>query len=471
MELRDNGPIDEEYIMSDKDILNRRSFLKTGSALGAAMLAGKPLWAAGVKHDATPATAGSAEIPESFPPVDTVRVGIVGVGSRGTEFVNLLLALNNVQITAVGDVVPQNCSRAADRVEKAGFPRPKEFSRDPYDYRRMAQQDDIDIIITATPVDWHVPVCVEAMKNGKHSATEVHATYKLDECWELVETAEKYRKQCGLLENYCYFYNALMVLKMVRAGLLGEMMFAEAGYQHDCRPVRFDNKGKLLWRAMDFLNHNGNLYPTHAIGPVAQWLNINRGDRFDYLVSMSTRSRGMNVYAAEHFGKDHPSATQVYRQGDINSTLIKTAGGATVTLYFDASLPRPIDMIYRAQGTKGIYMGSTDQIYLEGKSPNYEQWEPARNYLPDYEHPLWTALSEKAKSWSHGGADYLMMYRLAEAFRKGQPFELDVYDAATWSVISPLSEQSVASQSGPVDVPDFTRGKWKTRKPIGIIEA
>jgi predicted dehydrogenase len=309
------------------------------------------------------------------------------------------------------------------------------------------------------------------MKNGKHSATEVHATYDLDECWELVEVAEKYNKQCALLENYCYIYNVMMVLKMARAGLLGDLVFSEAGYQHDVRNVRFGHDGSMLWRAKDMLTHNGNLYPTHAIGPVAQWFNISRGDKFDYLVSMSSRSSGMNVYAAEHFGPNHPSTKRKYTQGDMSCTMIKTANGATFTLYFDAQLPRPLDMIYRVQGTKGIYMGSTDQIYIEGKSPNYEQWEPAKNYLPEYEHPLWTALGDKAKPYGHWGSDYLMMYRLVEAFRRGELVDMDVYDTVTWSVISPLSEKSVANKSAPVDFPDFTRGKWKTNKPLGIIKA
>jgi hypothetical protein len=309
------------------------------------------------------------------------------------------------------------------------------------------------------------------MKNGKQSATEVHATYELDECWELVETAEKYNKQCALLENYCYIRNVLMVLKMVRANLLGEMVFSEAGYQHDVRNVRFGRDGSLLWRAKDMLSHNGNLYPTHAIGPVAQWFNINRGDKFDYLVSMSSRSSGMNVFAGEHFGPNHPSSRQKYTQGDISCTMIRTVNGATFTLYFDAQLPRPFDMIYRAQGTKGIYMGTTDQIYIEGKSPNYEQWEPASNYLPKYEHPLWTVLGNKASPYGHWGSDYLMMYRLIEALRRGEPVDMDVYDAASWSVISPLSEKSVANKSRPVDFPDFTRGRWKTNKPLGIVGA
>ena len=455
--------------MENLNNLDRRSFLRVGSAVGTGLFLSRELFAMGNKNTIPIATAGS--MPTSYKPVDTVKIGIVGLGGRGTELMGILLSLDGNVVKAVCDIVPERTEHAQKLVQKAGQPKPTAYTNGPRDFERLCEKEDLDLVIAATPVDWHVPVCVAAMKNNKHSATEVHATYKLDECWELVEAAEKYQKQCGLLENYCYFYNVLMVLKMVRNNLFGDLVFSEAGYQHDCRPVRFDAKGDLLWRAKDFLDHNGNLYPTHAVGPVAQWLNINRGDKFDYLVSMCSRASTMNLYAAEHFGKDHPSATRKYLQGDISSTLIKTAKGATITLYYDASLPRPFDMGYRLQGTKGIYMDSTNQIYIEGKSPNYEQYESARNYLPEYEHPLWTKLGKKAKGWSHWGADYIMMYRLVESFRKGQPFEMDVYDAATWSVISPLSEQSVAQKSKAIDFPDFTRGKWKINTPVGIIEA
>lgn len=448
---------------------DRRSFLKVGSAIGAGLFLGKELLAMGNEKYMAPISAGA--MPTSFKPIETVKIGIVGVGSRGMELLHILMNLEGNVVKAVCDIIPERAEHAQKVVQEAGHPKPTAYTRGERDFERLCEKEELDLVITATPVDWHVPVCASAMKNDKHSATEVHATYKMDECWELVETAEKYRKQCGMLENYCYFYNVLMVLKMVRTKLLGDLVFSEAGYQHDCRAVRFDSKGDLLWRAKDLLTHNGNLYPTHAVGPVAQWFNINRGDKFDYLVSMSSRPSGMKVYAEEHFGKNHPSVTRKYLQGDMSSTMIKTAKGATITLYYDASLPRPFDMIYRVQGTKGIYMGSTDQIYVEGKSPNYEQYEPVKNYLPEYEHPLWTTLGEKAKGWSHWGADYIMMYRLVESFRKGEPFELDVYDAATWSVISPLSEQSVANKSKAIDFPDFTRGKWKTNPPLGILEA
>lgn len=380
----------------------------------------------------------------------------------------ILLDLEGVQVKAVCDIIEDRVARAQQWVQDAGQAKPAGYARGERDFVRLCETEDLDLVITATPVDWHVPVCAAAMKNGKHAATEVHATYLLDECWELVETAEKHRRQTTLLENYCYFFNNLMVLNMVRQGLLGDIRHCEAGYQHDVRNVRFDSQGELLWRAKDMLTHNGNLYPTHALGPCSQWMNINRGDRFDYLVSMSSKSTGMNRYIEEKFGPDHPSAKKIYTQGDINCTMIKTVNGNTLVQYYDAQLPRPFDMIYRVQGDKGIYMDNMGKIHVDGRSP-YEQWESVDAYRDTYEHPLWKALADKAVKTGHGGSDYILMYRLARAFQTGAGPDIDVYDTAAWSAVSPLSELSVADRSKPIDIPDFTRGKWKAKKPLGIV--
>lgn len=450
--------------MMNQNQMNRRQVLKAGSAVGASLALGglDLLFPGGISKAIAAAS--------PYKPADPVRIGFVGVGSRGTGLLHVLMDLKGQVVKAVCDIIPERAENAQKIVQEAGFDKPTSYTRGEHDFERLCETEDLDLVITATPVDWHVPVCVSAMKNGKHAATEVHATYDLDECWQLVEAAEKANRQCAILENYCYGYDVMMILKMVRMGLLGELIHAESGYQHDVRNVRFGQDGSLLWRAKDMLTHNGNLYPTHAIGPVAQWMNINRGDRFDYLVSMCSKERGMTVYAEEHFGKDHPSAKLDYKQGDMSTTLIRTVNGLTVTLSYDAQLPRPFDMIYRAQGTKGIIMGTTDRIHIEGTT-RYEEWESTAKYRDKYSHPLWNTLGRAAGQYGHGGGDYIMMYRLIESFRKGQSFELDVYDAATWSAISPLSEESVANKSKAIDFPDFTRGKWKTNPPVGIIEA
>jgi hypothetical protein len=285
-----------------------------------------------------------------------------------------------------------------------------------------------------------------------------------------VENAEKYKKHCVMMENCCYDRAELMVFNMVRKGLFGEVIHAEAGYCHDLRALKFSTEGEGLWRLAHSIKRNGNLYPTHGLGPVAQCMDINRGDRFDFLVSMSSVSRGLNLYASEKFGPESPQAKQKYALGDINTTLIRTVNGKTIILIHDTDSPRPYSRINMVQGTKAIFQGYPDRFYLEGKSP-FDEWEPLDNYAQDHEHPLWKTLSQKGEGRGHGGMDFIEDYRLIQCLRTGTPTDFTVYDAADWSVIISLSEKSVANKSRPVDFPDFTRGKWKINPPLGIISA
>jgi hypothetical protein len=273
-----------------------------------------------------------------------------------------------------------------------------------------------------------------------------------------------------MLENVCYFRNVMAVLNMLRQGVFGELVHCEGGYQHDlisAGDLLFDRTGALRWRGEHFARRNGNLYPTHPIGPIAQWMNINHGDRFDYLVSIASKNAGLDARYAERVGSAIPSGRRQFKNGDVNTAIIRTVNGLTVTLYFDCQLPRPADMIFRVQGTKGIYSGTLDQIYLEGRSPKVDAWEPFGPYLEKYDHPLWKSLAGKAQGHAHGGADFMQLHRLIEALRTGAAPDMDVYDAATWSVIGPLTEHSAANRGRSEDVPDFTRGKWNLRKPIG----
>ncbi len=313
------------------------------------------------------------------------------------------------------------------------------------------------------------------MQTGKYAATEVPAALTVDECWELVDTSEQTGKPCMLLENVCYYRNVMLVLNLIRQGMLGDLLHAAGGYQHDVRGAKIGPTGEVKWRGMHSVARNANLYPTHPIGPIAWWADINRGDRFTYLVSMSSRSRGINRYVAERFGADHPNATREYALGDVNTTLIKTARGLTVTLYHDTQSPRPYDLILQVQGTEGIYSGTLDKIYLEGRSPRQGArhqapvWEDMADYYRQYEHPIWKTLGQTAKQYPHGPADYMELHQFVKAVRSQSQTPIDVYDAATWSVITPLTEQSVASKSAAVDFPDFTRGKWATTKPVDIV--
>jgi hypothetical protein len=260
----------------------------------------------------------------------------------------------------------------------------------------------------------------------------------------------------------------MMILNMVRKGILGELLHAEAGYLHDLRALKFAAAGEALWRTAHSIKRNGNLYPTHGLGPVAQCMNINRGNQFDYLVSMSSKSRGLNLYAAEHFGPDDPRAKQKYALGDVNVSLIRTKNGETITLYHDCSTPRPYSRINLVQGTKGIAQKWPNRIYIEGRSPA-DEWEELETYFEEFEHPIWKALKEQSQGAGHGGMDYIEDFRLVQCLHEGLPTDMNVYDAAAWSAVSELSEISVANRSKSVDFPDFTRGQWKNYPPLGIV--
>ncbi len=398
-----------------------------------------------------------------------VRLGFVGVGSRGTAMLRTTLMLEGVEITAISDIVPERVERAQQMVMEAGQAKPKGFTGEE-DYKKIADLANVDAVFTATPWSLHTPVMVAAMKGGKYGGTEMPACDGYDEAWELVETAEQTGMHCMLLENYTYMRNVMMVLNMVRQGLFGELTHCETGYQHDVRYATIGDQGELLWRAYErYLHHTGNRYPTHAIGPVSQWIDINRGNKFEYLVSMSSRSLGLNHYVAKNYGADHPNAKRQYKAGDVNCTLIQTANGITVTLYYDSLSPRPADFIYRIQGTKGIYSGTLNKIYLEDISPVPNKWEDIEKYVQEYDHPLWKKHGDIAVKTGHGGSDYLCMRDFVEAVRHQTAVPIDVYDAATWSIITKLTEESVLSKSKPVDFPDFTRSKWLERKPLPIV--
>ncbi len=447
---------------------DRRQFVKLGAATGlGAALGGKDLFVSAAEDR------GLAPAPSELfaaPPIDVVRIGYVGVGGMGSNHVKNLLKIEGCEIRAVCDIVEQKVARIQDWVVKAGQPKPAGYSRGEYDFKRMCEQEDLDLVYTATPWRWHVPVCVAAMENGKHAATEVPAAVTMDECWQLVETAEKLKKHCIMMENCCYNRPEMMILNMVRQGFFGELIHAEAGYLHDLRGVKFSTSSEGLWRRDHAIKRNGNLYPTHGLGPVAQCMNINRGDRFDYLVSMSSNSRGLQLYQKEHLAADDPRRNETYVLGDVNVSLIRTVNGLTITLVHDCNLPRPYSRINLVQGTRGIARGYPDRVLIEGKTEGHE-WEPLMKFAEEFEHPLWTAMAKKARGAGHGGMDFIEDYRLIKCLREGVPTDMDVYDAAAWSVVSELTERSVANRSRPVDFPDFTRGMWKTYPPLGIVGA
>ena len=394
-------------------------------------------------------------------PLERVRMAFVGVGLQGGSHVRNFLRIEGVDVVAICDIDEPRAREVAGWVTDDGRPAPDLYTRGETDYRRLCERDDVDLIFNSTPWRWHVPVCVEAMEAGMHTAVEVPAAYTLDGCWRLVETAERTHRHCVMMENCCYGRRELMILGMVRAGLLGELLHVEGAYIHDLRAIKFSDANEGLWRLDHSIGRNGNLYPTHGIGPLAQCLDIGRGDRFESLVSMSSNARGLELYADRTLPEGDPRRRS-YALGDMNTSLIRTAAGRTIVLQHDTTTPRPYSRINLVQGTRGVVTGYPDRIHVEGRSPEHA-WEDLEDYRSEYDHRLWVELEEQAQGAGHGGMDYLEDYRLVECLRAGSITDMDVYDAADWSVICELSETSVAQGSRPVEFPDFTRGAWKHR--------
>jgi hypothetical protein len=451
--------------------IDRRDLLKLGAAgAGMAFVGGLSGCSREEAVFASPEIGAAPESPFAVPPIENVRIGFVGVGGQGSEHVRNLIGIDGCTIAALCDIVPERVERAQGWVEEAGFDRPVAYTRGERDFERMCAEQDLDLVFNATPWEWHVPICVSAMENGKHAATEVPAAYTIDDCWKLVESAEKYARHCVMMENVNYGRMEMMVFHMARKGLLGDIVHGEGGYLHDLREIKFSEEGEGLWRRAHAMLRNGNLYPTHGLGPVANCMDINRGDRFATLVSMSGPSRGLQDYAEEHYPPDHPKRQEAYVLGDVNVSLIKTARGRTIYVGHDTNLPRPYSRINMVQGTKGIFQGYPDRVYVEGQSEPH-QWDEASAWLDEWDHPLWKEIEERSRGAGHGGMDYMESYRLIKCLRDGHPTDMNVYDAAALSAVTPLSEWSVANGSQPIDFPDFTRGRWKNWPQLELVTA
>jgi hypothetical protein len=402
--------------------------------------------------------------------MENVRIGFVGIGLQGGSHVRNFLRIPGCQITAVCDIREERTAWAADAISEAGFPPPTAYTRGPRDFERLCETEELDLVFTATPWEWHVPVMLAAMRNGKHGATEVPAAMSVDDCWALVETADEQQKHCVMMENCNYDRMEMMVFNIVRQGLFGELLHAEGGYLHDLRAIKFEDRNEGLWRRAWATKLDGNLYPTHGLGPVANCLDINRGDRFDYMVSMSGPSRGLQNWAAEHVPADSPIRQEQYVLGDVNTSLIKTARGRTIMVQHCTNLPRPYSRIHLVQGERGLFQGYPNRLYIEGRGEGSgHRWEDAADALAEFEHPLWTEIAEQAAGAGHGGMDYIEDYRLIKCLREGLPTDMNVYDAAALSSVVGLSATSNANRARTVDVPDFTRGRWETFPPLPIV--
>lgn len=395
-------------------------------------------------------------------PIDTVRIAIIGVGNRGMGAVHRLSFIPTAKIVALADVNPENIKKAVARLDKKSYPTPDTYTG-ANDWKEICKRTDIDLVYVCTHWDLHAPIAIEAMLNGKHAAVELPAAVTLEEAWALVETAEKTRRHCMMLENTNYDFFEMATLNMAQKGLLGEIVHAEGSYIHDLRSMLFhDTYYWDKWRLKKNAAEVGNLYPTHGLGPVAHAMNIHRGDKMNFLVCVSSDQFGMTAYAKEKYGENSPEAKAEYKHGDINTTLIKTQKGKTIMIQHDVVSPRPYSRHHILSGTKGYVQKYPNQgLAFEPDAHNFLSAEKTAEMLKKYEHPIVTEIGEFAKTvGGHGGMDFIMDYRLIYCLNNGLPLDQDVYDAVEWSCLVPLTAVSIQNNGMPVRIPDFTRGAW-----------
>lgn len=409
-----------------------------------------------------------------------VRLGFIGVGLRGQNHLDLALRRKDTEVVALCDINDRMLESATGLVKNSGKPMPKIYKGDVNAWQKLLELKDLDGIIISTPWEWHTPMIIGCLEAGiKYVGTEVVLGITLQDHWDVVKAAEKYRAHVMMLENVCYRRDALAILNMVRQGLFGELIHLQGGYQHDLREVKFNNgkqpygggvefgeKGfsEAAWRTHHSVHRNGDLYPTHGIGPLAEMININRGNRFLSLNSFASKSRGLHDYIIKNGGENHPNAKIEFKLGDVVTTQLRCANGETIFLQHDTNLPRPYSLGFRVQGTKGIWMDINKSIYIEGTSPQPHRWEDAKPYLDKYDHPLWQRWTNDAEGAGHGGMDFFVLHAFIESIKRRTTTPMDVYDAAAWSAITPLSEKSIELGNETVSFPDFTSGQWMYRK-------
>ncbi|HRG07076.1 MAG TPA: Gfo/Idh/MocA family oxidoreductase, partial [Cyclobacteriaceae bacterium] len=431
----------------------RRNFIKTSAAAGL----GFSILPSGILSAKDKAT--------------KVRVGFIGVGMRGQGHLDLALKRTDTEVVAICDVQQRMLDMSLALVTKSGKPKPQVIMDGPHGYKKLLENKDIDAVIISTPWEWHTVMCLDAMNAKKYVGCEVITGMTVEECWQLVHTSERTGMPLMMLENVCYRRDVMAVLNMVRQNIFGELVHLQGGYQHDLREVKF-NDGKnpygggaefgekgfseAQWRTNHSVYRDGDLYPTHGIGPVAMMIDINRGNRFTQLVSYSTKAKGLHEHVVKLGGADHPNAKVNFKLGDVVTTMISTTNKETILLQHDTNLPRPYSLGFRVQGTKGIWMDVNKSIYIEGQSAKPHQWEDAKAWLDKYDHPLWKKYGNDASGAGHGGMDWFVLHAFIESVKRKTNTPQDVYDAVTWSAITPLSESSIQLGGESVEFPDFT---------------
>jgi predicted dehydrogenase len=458
--------------INESPVKTRRDFIKTSLVTGLGLSI-----APGMAYGSAPAK-------------EKARIALIGAGGRGRSHLRNLLNRKDVIVPAICDIDPEAIRLSKEMMSRSGQEQPEYYSGNDYAYRNLLEREDIDGVIIATPWLWHTRMSVDTMKAGKYAGVEVSAATTLEECWDLVDTYEATGVPLMILENVCYRRDVMAVLNMVRQDLFGELVHARCGYRHDLQKVKF-NPGvtfgegayrEARWRTQHSLHRNADLYPTHGVGPIATMLNINRGNRFESLTSHATKSRGLHHYIVNHpeGGPDHENAKLKWELGDVVTTQINTARSETILVTHDTNLPRPYSLNFSVQGVRGIadFDRHTRRIYVDGiskphtwddmESPSRGEFpgEERMSWLDKYDHPLWKKYGGYASGSGHGGMDFFVVQAFVETVKRGVDPPLDVYDAAAWSSITPLSERSIAEGNAPQYFPDFTRGRWITRKPV-----
>ncbi|NER18677.1 Gfo/Idh/MocA family protein [Spongiivirga citrea] len=442
---------------------SRRSFLKNSTLAGVGI--------------AVSPNISLASIPSTNK--QKLKLGLIGVGLRGTNHLQNALQRDDVLITAICDIDQTRIEIGLKEIVNAKQEKPIIFGKNDLDYRNLLELTNVDAVIISTPWLWHARMAKDAMRAGKYVGVEVSAANTMEECWDLVNIHEDTGTHLMILENVNYRRDILAVLNMVKQDVFGELVHFRCGYQHDLRFVKlndgksaygkgveFGEKGisESKWRTQHSVSRNADVYPTHGVGPIATMCNINRGNRFSSITSNATKSIGLHNYIVKHGGRDHPNAKIKFKQGDVITSTIETTNGETIIVTHDCNLPRPYSLGFRVQGSNGLWEVDGNRIYIEGKSKPHK-WDDADSWLKKYDHPLWEKYGEYAEGSGHGGMDFFVLNAFVECAKQNIAPPLDVYDAAAWSAITPLSELSIENNGEPQNFPDFTRGMWIKRKP------
>lgn len=410
------------------------------------------------------------------PAISKVKVGIIGLGNRGNTLLEMfkwLVENDHAEIVGLSDLTEEKVQKAAEKLAKWQKNKPDLFFGDKNSWQKLAQQDNVDLLLIVTPWEWHTPMAVYGMEQGKHVASEVPIAYTLTDCWSLIKTAEQTKKHCIMLENCCYNEEELFVLNMIENGVFGDLSHAEGAYLHDLRAHMLSSDYyQDQWRLKHHIERDGNFYTTHGLGPISFYMHIGRGDTYSHLTSMSSRELNLSRTA-----KEQGSSYSGFKCGDINTTLIKTEKGKTIMLQFDVHTGRPYSRINKVVGTHAVHDGYPSRLYIDKKELAYwgHEWlkeDEYLNYKSKYQHPIIQKLKSISENFKqgHGGMDFVMIYRMVRSLNLGLPLDINLYDSVMWSAITPLSELSVSSRSLSIPFPDFTGGKWKAENPLEIMQ-